>query len=106
MDDKVYEKLLNNNEKVHQASSSSDLQELINNESVTYVSSLVQKFRVGLKRNNEKQKIIVFIDECHRTQSGKLHSEMKKVLPDAVFIGFTGTPLLTKDKNNTKLKDW
>lgn len=45
-----------------------------------------------------KGKIIVFVDECHRTQSGKLHAAMKKILPGALFIGFTGTPLLKKDK--------
>lgn len=42
--------------------------------------------------------LFVFVDECHRTQSGKLHKTMKALLPDAVFIGFTGTPLLKKDK--------
>jgi type I restriction enzyme R subunit len=41
--------------------------------------------------------IFVFVDECHRTQSGKLHRVMKASMPDAVFIGFTGTPLLKKD---------
>ena len=38
------------------------------------------------------------MDECHRTQSGKLHRAMKAMMPNAVFIGFTGTPLLKKDK--------
>ncbi len=42
--------------------------------------------------------VFVFVDECHRTQSGKLHRVMKALMPDAVFIGFTGTPLLAKDK--------
>lgn len=42
--------------------------------------------------------LFVFVDECHRTQSGKLHRIMKAMLPGAVFIGFTGTPLLKKDK--------
>lgn len=45
-----------------------------------------------------KGKIIVFVDECHRTQSGKLHEAMKKIISNALFIGFTGTPLLKKDK--------
>ncbi len=44
------------------------------------------------------EEIFVFVDECHRTQSGKLHRVMKAMLPNAVFIGFTGTPLLKKDK--------
>ncbi|GIV82835.1 MAG: restriction endonuclease subunit R [Anaerolineae bacterium] len=42
--------------------------------------------------------IFVFVDECHRTQSGKLHRAMKILLPQATFIGFTGTPLLKSDK--------
>ena len=41
--------------------------------------------------------VFVFVDECHRTQSGKLHRVMKAIMPDAVFVGFTGTPLLRKD---------
>ncbi|KAB2931507.1 MAG: HsdR family type I site-specific deoxyribonuclease [Leptonema illini] len=41
--------------------------------------------------------LFVFVDECHRTQSGRLHRTMKAMLPNAVFIGFTGTPLLKKD---------
>lgn len=45
--------------------------------------------------------VFVFVDECHRTQSGKLHRAMKAMMPNAVFIGFTGTPLLKKDKKTT-----
>lgn len=45
--------------------------------------------------------LFVFVDECHRTQSGRLHRTMKALLPDAVFIGFTGTPLLKKDKQTS-----
>ena len=41
--------------------------------------------------------VFVFVDECHRTQSGKLHRVMKALMPNAVFIGFTGTPLLKND---------
>ncbi|WP_338848908.1 HsdR family type I site-specific deoxyribonuclease [Massilia sp. W12] len=42
--------------------------------------------------------IFVFVDECHRTQSGKFNQIMKAILPNAVFIGFTGTPLYKADK--------
>ncbi len=45
--------------------------------------------------------LFVFVDECHRTQSGKLHRTMKALLPSAVFIGFTGTPLLKQDKQTS-----
>lgn len=43
----------------------------------------------------------VFVDECHRTQSGRLHRAMKAIMPGAVFVGFTGTPLLKKDAPST-----
>ncbi len=43
----------------------------------------------------------MFVDECHRTQSGKLHDAMKAILPNATFIGFTGTPLLKQDKQKS-----
>jgi len=45
--------------------------------------------------------VFVFVDECHRTQSGKLRRTMKALLPNAVFIGFTGTPLLKEDKETS-----
>jgi len=48
-----------------------------------------------------KGDLYVFVDECHRTQSGDLHKAMKKILPNAIFIGFTGTPLLREDKQRT-----
>ncbi len=45
--------------------------------------------------------VFVFVDECHRTQSGKLHRVMKAMMPNAVFIGFTGTPLLKTDRQTS-----
>jgi len=48
-----------------------------------------------------KGNLFVFVDECHRTQSGELHKAMKAILPGAVFIGFTGTPLLKADKKRS-----
>jgi type I restriction enzyme, R subunit len=48
-----------------------------------------------------KGDLYIFVDECHRTQSGKLHDAMTKILPNALFIGFTGTPLLRKDKKRS-----
>lgn len=45
--------------------------------------------------------VFVFVDECHRTQSNKLHKTMKAMMPNAVFVGFTGTPLLKKDRQTS-----
>jgi type I restriction enzyme R subunit len=44
----------------------------------------------------------VFVDECHRTQGGRMNRQMKRWLENAIFIGFTGTPLLRKDKTTTR----
>ena len=44
----------------------------------------------------------VFVDECHRTQGGDMNRQMKRWLAEAIFIGFTGTPLLRKDKQMTR----
>lgn len=44
----------------------------------------------------------VFIDECHRTQGGNMNKQMKRWFPQAIFIGFTGTPLLRKDRQTTR----
>jgi type I restriction enzyme R subunit len=81
------------------------------------MSSLVHKFGCGegetmdeyvedVKANlppdfDAKGDFFVFVDEAHRTQSGKLHEAMQTVLPNATFFGFTGTPLLKKDKKRT-----
>jgi len=64
--------------------------------------SYIEELQKSLPKNFQaKGNIYVFVDECHRTQSGKLHTAMKKILPNAVFIGFTGTPLLKQDKQKS-----
>jgi type I restriction enzyme R subunit len=63
-----------------------------------YVQDLEKSLPAGFKA---KGNLFVFVDEAHRTQSGKLHTAMKQFLPDALFIGFTGTPLLKKDKQSS-----
>lgn len=63
-----------------------------------YVEDLKASLPAGFA---PKGQIVVFVDECHRTHSGKLHEAMKTILPDAVLIGFTGTPLLRRDKKTS-----
>ena len=102
-------------EKVRRAQSGADLLAALADESERLVCSLVHKF--GRKEEGELESIIaqirsnavgapkgnffVFIDECHRTQAGKLARSMRQILPDAMFIGFTGTPLLRSDKETS-----
>lgn len=59
----------------------------------------IEDLKASLPSNfSAKDDIYVFVDECHRTQSGKLHLAMKTIMPNATFVGFTGTPLLKADK--------
>ena len=68
-------------------------------EEVGDIAAYVEELRRALPPGfAAKGTLFVFVDECHRTQSGELHRAMKSILPGAVFIGFTGTPLLKADK--------
>ena len=64
----------------------------------TYIRDLQDNLPPGFRAKGD---FYVFVDECHRTQSGDLHKAMKTILPDAMFIGFTGTPLLHADKQKS-----
>ena len=66
------------------------------------VDTFVEDIRSHLPRDfRAKGYLYVFVDECHRTQSGKLHRAMRELLPEATLIGFTGTPLLKDDKRRS-----
>lgn len=118
LDDQIEKLYLGVDEKIYRTKSGRDLITTLNNTSPWLIASLVHKFGRNsdegdfegyiedLKKNlvsdfRAKGNIYVFVDECHRTQSGKLHDAMKLLLPDALFIGFTGTPLLKKDKQKS-----
>lgn len=66
--------------------------------------ALIHKFEPDLKSQPPTihGSFYVFVDECHRSQSGDMNKQMKKWLGNAIFIGFTGTPLLRKDKKTTR----
>ncbi|NKI35864.1 type I restriction endonuclease subunit R [Wenzhouxiangella sp. XN79A] len=67
--------------------------------------ALVHKFDPGDLQGDPPPvhgRFYVFVDECHRTQGGRMNRQMKRWLSEAIFIGFTGTPLLRKDKQTTR----
>jgi type I restriction enzyme R subunit len=74
------------------------------------ITTLVNKFRAGVARKpttDDDPNIFVLVDESHRSQYGdddSLHADMRRVLPNACYIGFTGTPLFKKAARNTFLK--
>jgi type I restriction enzyme R subunit len=87
------------NEKTPRASDGDDLKRLLR-ENHRYVFSLIHKFNKDLdplEPYTRRDDIIVISDEAHRTQAGKLARNMRLALPNAAFIGFTGTPLFTHD---------
>jgi type I restriction enzyme R subunit len=101
-------------EAIYGTSSGADLMAQLGQAKPRLLCSLVHKFgRKGvddfdafieeLRKQPTKAvgELFIFVDECHRTQSGKLHKTMKAMLPGAVFIGFTGTPLLKQDKQTS-----
>lgn len=66
------------------------------------IDKYIEDIKKALPGNySAKGDFVVYVDECHRTQSGKLHAAMKAIIPDGIFIGFTGTPLLKKDKKTS-----
>jgi type I restriction enzyme R subunit len=87
-------------EETPRASSGKELQRLLS-ENHRYVFSLIHKFNLEVAPDapySERDDIIVVSDEAHRTQSGKLARNMRMALPNAAFIGFTGTPLFKHDQ--------
>lgn len=82
------------------AASGADLENLLK-ENHRYIFSLIHKFNQDVdpkKPYSERDDIIVISDEAHRTQSGRLARNMRVALPNAAFIGFTGTPLFKQDE--------
>ena len=67
-----------------------------------YIFSLIHKFNFDEKLT-DRDNIIVISDEAHRTQAGSLAMNMRKALPNASFIGFTGTPLFKDDELTRKI---
>jgi type I restriction enzyme R subunit len=51
---------------------------------------------------NKAENILVLVDEAHRSHTRSLHRNLRKALPNAAIIGFTGTPILSKEKTETK----
>jgi type I restriction enzyme R subunit len=119
LDDQIEKVFAGVNESIYRTKSGADMLATLNASEEWLICSLIHKFRgsddetardaadgdfikelrAGLPKDfSAKGNIFVFVDEAHRTQTGKMHTAMKQLLPGAMFIGFTGTPLLKADK--------
>jgi type I restriction enzyme R subunit len=117
LDEQIEGVYLGVNEDIYRTKSGADLITQLNATTPWLICSLIHKFGrsedaavdefvAELAKSlptdfHAKGELFVFVDECHRTQSGKLHQAMKAILPNAMFIGFTGTPLLKADKQKS-----
>lgn len=106
--------------KIARASSGQNLRDLLNTYDESIICSLIHKYGHNAGKQADvdlyvkelekslgsdfeaKGEIVAFIDECHRTNSGKLHKAVRTIMPSATIIGFTGTPLLKKDKQTSR----
>ncbi|HEM8560178.1 TPA: type I restriction endonuclease subunit R [Citrobacter koseri] len=121
LDEQIESVFMGVDEEIYRTSSGNDLIATLNHPNPWLICSLVHKFgrrseaedaaatddfitelqQSLTKTFRAKGDLFVFVDECHRTQSGKLHNAMTAILPEALFIGFTGTPLMKKDKKKS-----
>jgi type I restriction enzyme R subunit len=117
LDDQIEKVFLGVDEAIYRTKSGQGLIDTLNKTEEWLICSLIHKFAGKeegdvqsfideVTRNlppgfRAKGDLYVFVDECHRTQSGELHKAMKRILPNALFIGFTGTPLLKTDKQKS-----
>jgi type I restriction enzyme R subunit len=114
LDKQIEQVFRDSGEEVRRTSSGRTLMRQLAEPRPRLICSLIHKFGPrGAKKTDEQfeqfirelessptrtvGELFVFVDECHRTQSGRLHRVMKAMMPNAVFIGFTGTPLLRDD---------
>jgi type I restriction enzyme R subunit len=103
LDSQIYKTFVGSgivDEQTPRANSGEDLEKILK-ENHGYVFSLIHKFNRDVdphKPYSERDDIIVISDEAHRTQSGRLARNMRIALPNAAFIGFTGTPLFKQDE--------
>ena len=117
LDEQIEQVFKGVSEDIHRTRSGADLVHVLDARDEWLICSLIHKFGKSEEGDIDafvedirshlpadffaKGELFVFVDECHRTQSGKLHRAMKTLLPEAMLIGFTGTPLLKKDKQRS-----
>lgn len=87
---------------IHQASGADNLAALLK-KGVPIIATLIHKF-ADINKDScsySSPDIFVFADEAHRSQYGELSGKVRAILPNACFIGFTGTPIFQREKANT-----
>ncbi len=102
LDDQIYKTFGHCGAEPLQARTGKHLSQLVASHKERIITTVIDKFEAAVGNNavrNDNPNIFVLVDEGHRGQYGELHARMRKVLPNACFIGFTGTPVMKKEKN-------
>lgn len=102
LDDQIYKTFKNCGAQVKRAASGNKLIELLKSKTSTVITTVIDKFEAAAGKQGvclDDPNIFVLVDESHRSQYGPIHAKMRRTLPRACYIGFTGTPILKKDKN-------
>ncbi len=105
LDDQLKKNFVQTGHEVDQATTGRDLAKLLNSPKSRIISTIINKFEAAVgtgKARNENPNIFVLVDEGHRTQYGNFHARMRQALPNACYIGFTGTPVMKKDKDTVE----
>jgi type I restriction enzyme R subunit len=84
---------------VESTDSIKELQRMLERDTRKIIISMIHKFRDAKPNMNDRENIIVLVDEAHRTQEGDLGRQMRAALPNAFLFGLTGTPVNKADKN-------
>lgn len=105
LDKQIFKTFLNCGKTVKKAKSGSDLIDLLKDKGNEIITTIIDKFNVATSRAKFKdasRNIFVLVDESHRSNYGTAHAAMNRMLPNAVFIGFTGTPLMKTEKSTAR----
>jgi type I restriction enzyme R subunit len=76
-----------------------ELEQLLKQDTRKIIITTIHKFGEAEGVLNDRENIIVLVDEAHRTQEGDLGTKMRQALPNAFLFGLTGTPINTRDRN-------
>ncbi|MCU0736407.1 MAG: HsdR family type I site-specific deoxyribonuclease, partial [Methylotetracoccus sp.] len=101
LDDQIYGAFKNCGTAPVQATTGKHLARLLADHHSRIITSVIDKFETALQvgKRIENDNIFALVDESHRGQFGETHTRMRRVLPQACFIGFTGTPVTKKQKS-------
>ncbi len=105
LDDQIYRTFHHCSKELEQAKTGKHLSKMLKSSKQRIIATIIDKFEASVSRHvvrNNDPNIFVLVDEGHRGQYGSRHAKMRRALPNACYIGFTGTPVMKKDKNTVE----